>query len=223
MAERSPPPSGERYEPLPGLAALPGWIWRRLPVSGRVVVALLPVLAIALLLLLGPGIERGKEERSRAEAERLAQARAARTARIREEQRPRFGRGRPAGPDLAARERLLDAGTLSVARDARRRVATGALSGPIRRIECEPFPRTTDRTGAHERPGPRYGRYACLAVTSAFAAGKGSEAGAVGHPYRLRVDFETGAFAFCKLTGRAAEGALGTQPVVAVSRSCGGS
>jgi hypothetical protein len=214
---------GERYEALPGLAGLPRWVWRRLPGPAKVVVGLLPLAVVALVLILGPGIERSKDERARAEAERLEQAREARTQRIRREQRPRHSRGEAAGAAPAARERLLDGAALAVRSDARSRVAAGALAGPILRVECEPFPRSVEGRGAHEDPARRYGRYACLAVTAEFAPGERNEGGAIGHPYRLRIDFDTGRYAFCKVTGRPGEGSIGTHPVVAVPRASGGS
>jgi hypothetical protein len=215
-----PPP--DRHEPLPGLAALPGWIWRRLPRAAKVGLALLPVIAVGLIVALGPGIDRGKEERAEAEAERLAQARAERLERLRREQTPHFVRGDPAGASVAAREQLLADAARSVRGDADRRVASGGLSGPIRGLECEPYPRTVDPRGAERDPARRVGRYSCLAVTSEIGATAEHEAGAIGHPYRLRIDFETGRYAFCKVAGRAGEGAIATTPFVPVAAACGG-
>ena len=50
----------ERYDALPGIGALPAWIWRRLPRAGRIAVAMLPVVVVALIVLLGPGIDESK-------------------------------------------------------------------------------------------------------------------------------------------------------------------
>jgi hypothetical protein len=211
-----------RYEALPGLTGLPSWIWRRLPRPAKVGVALIPFLVVGLVLALGPGIEQGKERRASAQAERLAEARAERVERLGREQRPRFGAGEPAAASLAGRRRLLDRGAAAVFADARARVAAGALDGPIRRVECEPYPRTVDGRGAHEDPSRRFGRYACLAVTSDFAPGEANEGGMIGHPYRMRIDFGTGRYAFCKVSGRPGEGSIGTTPLVPVPRACGG-
>jgi hypothetical protein len=217
------PMSGDRYEPLPGFTRLPAWIWRRLPRPAKVGVALLPVVAVALVLALGPGIERGKEERASAEAARLEQARAERVARLRREQAPRFASGEPAGASLHARRRLLADAVVAVRADARDRVQAGTLSGPIRRVECEPYPRSVERRGAHEDLSRSVGRYACLAVTTQFGASAEHEAGAIGHPYRVRIDFDSGRYAFCKVAGRAGEGSIGQAPVVPVPPACGGS
>jgi hypothetical protein len=214
--------SSDRYEPLPGIAALPGWLWRRLPPGGKVAVALLPFVVVALVLLLGPGIDRSKDERARAESQRLTREREQRAARLRAEQRPRFGRGAPAGADLGARAALLREARVAVETDARRRAAAGALAGPIRRATCEPFPRSVSGRGAHLDPRRTSGRYACLAVTREVPPGERAEAAAIGHPYRVRIDFGSGRYAFCKVTGRAGEGAIGTGAPVTVPRVCGG-
>ena len=217
------PSRPDRYEPLPGIAGLPAWIWRRLPRAGRIGVGLLPLALVGLALLLGPGIDESKDERARAEAERLASLRAERVERLRAEQRPLFGRGAPAGTDLGLRAALVDGLPAAVLEDARARAGAGTLDGPIRSVECEPFPRSADGTGAHLDPHRSTGRYSCLAVTREVKATAVNEPGAIGHPYRVRVDFETGRYALCKVSGRAGEGAIGTQSFVPVPVVCGGS
>jgi hypothetical protein len=212
----------DRYEALPGITRLPAWIWRRLPPAGKVGVALLPVVAIGLALALAPGIDRGKEERASADAERLEEARAERVERLRREQQPRFAGGEPAAANLAARRRLVAQTAAAVRGEARARVEAGTLDGPIRRVQCEPYPRTEDGRGAHQDPSRSVGRYACLAVTAEFGATAAHEAGAIGHPYRARIDFETGRYAFCKVAGRPGEGSIGQAPVVPVPPACGG-
>lgn len=213
----------DRYEPLPGVAGIPGWVWRRLPPAGKVALALLPVLVLALVILLGPGIDRSKDERRQVEAERLARERAERVARLRAEQRPRFGGGVAAGPDLQARTVLLRDAAAAVEADARRRVAAGALDGPIRRVTCEPYPRSLEARGAQLDPTQAAGRYSCLAVTRDVPPNERAEASAIGHPYWIRIDFTSGRYALCKVTGRAGEGSIGAAPSVTVPRACGGS
>ena len=212
----------DRYEPLPGITGLPRWIWVRLPGAGKIVVGLLPFVAIGLALLLGPGIDRSKEEREQAQAARLAEQRAERAARLRIEQRPRFGRGVAAGSDVVRRTALVADARAAVEEDAVQRVAAGSLEGPIRRATCEPFPRSLDDDGAHLDPGRSTGRYVCLAVTQNIPAGERSEAGAIGHPYRLKVGFISGRYALCKVAGRPGEGAPAVRPPITVPRVCGG-
>jgi hypothetical protein len=224
-AQDSPPPGKpppDRYEPLPGIGELPKWIWGKLPRAGRIALALLPVVVVALALLLGPGIDESKDERAQAERQRLAQLDAERAERLRAEQRPRFRRGAPAGEDLAARASLVAALPAAVQADARRRVAAGALDGPIRDVECEPFPRTVDGRGAHLDPSQPTGRYSCLAITRSVAPTESNEAASIGHPYRALVHFDTGRYAFCKVSGRPGEGSLGREIAVTVPRVCGG-
>jgi hypothetical protein len=225
------PSPGDRYEPLPGLLELPGWIWRRLPTPGKVALVLLPFAVIGLVIVLGPGIEESKEERARTEERRSARERAAREAALREQQRPRFAAAAPAAASIAGRERLVDAAARSVRKDATERAAAGELRGPIRGVECEPFPRTTTGVGAEQDLSRRTGTYSCLAVTASFSGSTGggevapytrSEGGTIGHPYRVRIDFESGRYAFCKVAGRAGEGGLNARQPVTVPRVCGG-
>lgn len=162
------------------------------------------------MILLGPGIRDSKEDRRRAEAQHRARALEERVARLRAEQRPRFGSGTAGGVDRAA---LVADAQAEVGSDARRRVAAGALAGPILRVECEPYPRGSTSAA---------GRFACLAVTREVPPSERAEAAAIGHPYRVRIDFRSGRFALCKISGRAGEGSIGTAPLVTVPRACGG-
>ena len=210
MNERTP----VRYDPLPDLSQLPAWVWLRLPRAGKVAVATAPVLGLALVLAFAPSIDRAKDERAHTEAQRQAQTSAERVRQVRAEQRPRFAAGAAASMNPGARERLLEAAGASILADAR-----GRVDLPIRRVACEPFPRTT---GAHADPAARYGRYACLAVRFDVPATVSTLAAAIGYPYRVRIDFESGRYGFCKVVGRPGEGMIATQPLVALSPSCGG-
>jgi hypothetical protein len=212
----------DRYEPLPGVAGMPKWVWGKLPRAGRVAVALLPFAIVALILLLGPGIDESKDRRAETERRLQAQRTAERVAQLRAEQRPRFERGTPAGRDVAARATLVASLPIAIQADARQRVAAGALDGPIRSVECEPYPRSVDSRGAHLDPSQTTGRYSCLAVTRAVQATERNEAAAIGHPYRVLVHFDTGRFAFCKVSGRPGEGSIGREILVPVPEACGG-
>ena len=230
MDKRSAPAPADRYEPVPGIVDLPAWIWRRLPGPGKVAVLLLPVVLIAVGLALRPGIENSKEERARAEEQRVVRERAAREAALREQQQPRFASGPAAPESVAGRGALVTAAGASVLADARKRAAAGEFDGPIRDVACEPFPRTVSGRGADQDLSKRSGSYSCLAVTARFEGSQGgeaeayaqSEAGAIGHPYRVRIDFGTGRYAFCRVAGRAGEGGLRARQAVTVPRVCGG-
>lgn len=218
-------PGGDRYEPLPSIPELPRYLWRRLPRPARIAVALLPLVAIGLIVALAPGIDASKDERARSERQRLEQARAERLEALRVEQRPRVARSdsvapaaAPAAARIAARERLLSGVTTAILVDARER----GLRGPIKRVECESFPRTTTPSGVERDLSRRLGRYECLAVTADVARTATQGSGIIGHPYRVQVDFESGRYAFCKVSGRAGEGSLGRAHPVGVPRACGG-
>jgi hypothetical protein len=207
---------------MPGVAGLPRWVWGKLPRAGRIAVALLPLAIVALVLLLAPGIDESKDRRAEAERQQRAEQTAERVAQLRAEQRPRFDRGTPAGRDLAARATLVAALPIAIQADARERVAAGALDGPIREVECEPYPRSVDGQGAHLDPSQPTGRYSCLAITRAAPATERNEASSIGHPYRVLVHFDTGRYAFCKVSGRPGEGSIGREIAAPVPEACGG-
>jgi hypothetical protein len=221
-SEREP----ERYEPLPGLTELPAWLWRRAGRGIRIVAGLTLAALIALGIALAPGISDSKRERARAEQRERAEHRARLVRRLEAEQRPRTGRsslpGR-AGPgtraQLAARAGMMEELAVAIEADARRRVRRGALSGPIRRVECERFPRTIGGVAPDEDLSRRRGRYACVAVTSEFERGEATVGGVIGHQYRVLVDFATGRYAYCKVSGQS--GPTRDQ-LVTTPRACGG-
>ena len=87
-------------------------------------------------------------------------------------------------------------------------------------MTCDPYPPST--VAADQTPSSASGRYNCLAVTSDIPATAGNRAGVVGHPYRAKIDFLTGRYAFCKIRGRPGELAVRADSPVAVPRVCGG-
>jgi hypothetical protein len=171
----------------------------------RVGVAVAFLLAVGGTVALVPAIDDAQQQRAAAERREREVALERRIRALRAEQRPRFGRVGAVAP-LAALDEL----SAAIAADARRRVRAGALDGPIRRVECEPFPRTLHPERALAR---RDGRFACLAVIAEF------EGGALGHPYRAKIDFDSGRYAFCKVAGRAD---VPRDPRVTTPRVCGG-
>ena len=189
-----------RYEPMPEISAIPAWLWSKLPRATQVGVAVAGVLAIIGVAVATPAVIRSQRERSRAEDRRERRELAATLASINAEQRPRPGRGPAAGSDPVARARLLDAVTSTVRLDAARRVQ------PILRVECEPY-----RPGGQEI-------FACLAVTADTPATERNGPQAQGYPYRVKVTFATGRFAYCRVSPRAAKSRRETP----LSRKCSG-
>jgi hypothetical protein len=222
---------GDRYEPLPGLLEIPSWLIRKLSPRGRriaaVVGALLLVGAIAALIVAIPAITDSKGDRAAAERRATEQRHAQRLAQLRAELRLVNGRGTPArglegAAALAARRALAADLTAAVKRDANARARSGELARPVMRAECERYPR-----GAHgEDPatdlGSSTGRYSCLAVTADVPGTEYNEASAVGYPYRALVDFPSGEFTYCKVSGKPGEGSLVREFPVKVPRACGG-
>ena len=208
--DRIDPP---HYEPLPGLAALPGWIWRRAGRGVRMGAVLLVLAVIAAGVALVPALrDAARDKDERLQRERAGQ-RAELAHQLEAEQRPVRGRSRAVAPTLAARAALMDELAAAIASDGRARVRRGDLTGRIRRAECEPYPRTVDGIGADRDLTRRRGRYSCLAVTAEFSGG------VIGHTYRALVDFETGRYAYCKIAGQSGPS---RDQLVTTPRACGG-
>jgi hypothetical protein len=209
-----------RYEPLPGLAELPAWVWRRAGRSLRIAGAVVLLAAIAGAVALAPALRESERERTAAAQRERAERRAQLVRQLEAEQRPRRGRSGSIAPAaaspprrLAARATLLGDLATAIEVDARARVRRGELDGRIRRVECGPYPRTVDGSGAERDLARRRGRYSCLAITSEFTGG------VIGHQYRALVDFETGRYAYCKITGQSGPS---RDQLVTTPRACGG-
>jgi hypothetical protein len=211
---------------MPGIVELPGWLWRRMGRTARHVGLGALIVLVAAAAALVPAILEAKEDQAEADRRDRAERRAELIRTLETEQRPRHRRstsvappGAPAAEQLEARAALMEELNAEILADARARVRRGDLDGPIRRVECERFPRSVDAVGAHEQLGLRSGRYACVAVTSAFGTGEAGATGVIGHQYRTMVDFETGRYAFCKVSGQAGPS---REQLVTTPRVCGG-
>jgi hypothetical protein len=212
----------DRYEPLPGFFQLPAFFWRKLPTAGKAAVVAAGVGLVALAIALSPAIQRSKEEQAKKDAALSARLERELLATMRREQRPRFARGTPAGKDIGARQRLVDAAVASIQADASKRAAAGEFNGPILRVRCKPFPPSEATVPADQVASMRTGRYSCLAVTSEIPETAGNRGGLVGHPYRTKIDFENGRYAFCKTRGRPGELAIRARQDAPLPKVCGG-
>jgi hypothetical protein len=167
-----------------------------------------------------------KQERAAAEQAAIDASRAREVARIRAEQYVVRGTGTPArglegAAAIAARQALAADLTEAVEDDARARVLAGDLQQGILRAECERYPRGARGEDPATDLGSRTGRYSCLAITADAPRLETQESSSIGYPYRALVDFTTGRFAYCKISGRPGEGALREAPV-RVPAACGG-
>jgi type II secretory pathway pseudopilin PulG len=99
----------------------------------------------------------------------------------------------PAAHTSAAAATALEA---AVTRDARARVKSGALKGPIERTDCEPY-----------KPNPRTGptlRFQCTAV-SVVINRDGKAAGVLGYPFWAKADIGRGRLYWCKVNPKPGE------------------
>jgi hypothetical protein len=208
-----PAPQNDRYDPLPGFLALPGFLYRKLGARGRIAVkvggGVFVVAVVVATIVLAPRIAESNREREAAERREAEAALAARVRRIRVEQRPHRGRAE-AGVSRDAAVTELESAILA---DARSRAAAGKLQGPAAsRVQCEPL-------GGGDPSAARVA-YDCVAVTSDLPSSAGSPGGVIGHPFRAVVVFSTGRLTWCKVSGRPGEGAFTNEGVVTLPRAC---
>jgi hypothetical protein len=221
----------DRYDPLPGLTEIPGFLIRKLTPRGRkvaaaIAAAMIVIVAVALIISI-PKITESKQERAAAERRADAKREAQLVAQLKAEQRLIEGRGTPSrglgdGAEIAARKALAADLAAAVHTDALARVQTGEFTHSIKRVECERYPR-----GAHgEDPATDLaspiGRYSCLAVTVDAPKTDLSNASSIGYPYRALVNFPSGKYTFCKFSGRPGEMAFARNVRAPVPRACGG-
>jgi hypothetical protein len=90
------------------------------------------------------------------------------------------------------------------------------------RVDCERFPRGVGVPDPAASLSKATGRYSCLAITADAPPSERNKASNIGYPYRALVNFETGRFGYCKISGRPGEGALTRRSTVRVPAACGG-
>jgi hypothetical protein len=164
------PPRDARVPPVP---------WRRIGLWSAVTVVVLGIAAAIAV----PLISSGKREGAARDARVRSAQRAAERARIELEQRVHRGRATA----RAGRAAVYAAATAAVLADARARVKAGELDSAVSDIQC-------DRAEGATAPG----QYDCTAITGRIAKGERNAAGALGYPFRLKVDFAHARFVWCK-------------------------
>jgi hypothetical protein len=217
----------DRYEPLPGVLGIPRFLFRKLSQRGRIAVVAVLLLAVAGTAAALPGIVESKREHDAAERREAARAHAARLAELRAELRRVNGRGTPArglhgGAAVTARRALAADLAAAVTRDAHDRARSGEFAQEPMRVDCSRFPAGARGEDPVTDLTHRRGRYACLAVTADIPAQESTRGGSIGYPYRALVDFRSGRYSFCKISGRPGEGSLTHEIEVAVPAACGG-
>ena len=228
MARMPSTPPSDRYDPVPGLLELPGFLIRKLAPRGRrAVLALGTVLLIALVAgaVFGlPAIRRDQRAQERAEAHAAQVAAAARRVALTRESRPRFGRGPtaaglPPTEALQARRALVARLEASVLADARNRLRS---EGPYLMARCTNLLERVDTRPPQDDLTVPIARFACLAVEREAPATARTSSVLLGQPFRARADFRRGRYAWCKIEEEAGEGFAGVQVSVPVPRACGG-
>ena len=202
----SPAQPADRRQPLPSLWRLPGHLLKQLsPAWRRVVLGTLAVLLAALVattIVLAPRITKSKHERAVEQRREAREADAAERARLRREQKPRFGR-------VAAGTELVAGVESAIVRDAHARHATGELKTPVIRADCKAIGRDGARASL-----------ACTAVTSDVAPSAGGGGVLIGYPYAAAVTATTRGYAICKTSGHPGEGSFTHRDPVALPRAC---
>jgi hypothetical protein len=166
-------------------------------IVGFVILAGLAAGAVSLLNARSVNDRRDRADRARrvtAEIARLhrvqAPHRGAATAL-----RPKAGAS--AAQRLAARHALLLAAQDAITVDARRRAATGEITGPITHSECGPFLRAREAVPDDQVLAKPIGRYDCVAVKTSVRHGDAT-VGKLGYAWVAALDFKRFSYVICR-------------------------
>ncbi|MEA2295720.1 MAG: hypothetical protein QOE86_3359 [Solirubrobacteraceae bacterium] len=185
------PPRGAQIPPVP---------WRAIGIWTAVAVIALGIAAAVAI----PRIDAAKRQGAARDAAASARSDAAERARVVASQTPHRGRAaRPAGtPSVTERLSLFSAAKAAVLADARARVRAGTLDSPVSAVDCVRAPQGAAPPPPDPERHPTIGAaaYDCTAITGRIAAGERNVAGALGYPFRLKVDFSRFTFLWCKQT-----------------------
>jgi hypothetical protein len=225
------PRETDRYEPLPGLAELPGFLLRKLSQRGRwlpwIAGALLVAVVVVVAVLLAPHNRSNAADREAQEAQRAAARTAELRARWAREAQPVHGRG-PAARDpqsqdaLAPRRALVSGLEEAVTADAAARARRGELKGRYRSTGCFLFPKGVDDPPPADDLASSVAIVECIAVAARVAPDELTTGSLIGQPYRARVDFRRGRYAFCKIVQQPGELSIQRRPVLDIPRACSG-
>jgi hypothetical protein len=224
----------DRYQPLPSLLELPSFLLRKLsPKRRRLVeavgVVLLVAVAVGAVVAL-PEIRSNQRAQEAREQRRDAARQRALEARYAREARPQDGRG-PASAELggsaalAPRRALVDHLRAAVLADARTRARRGEI--PDHRYattRCFGYPKRLGAPPPADDLAHGVANVECIAIARDVAPRHGVTIGAlIGQPYRARVDFARGRFAYCKIVQVPGELSIKLKPVLQIPAACGGS
>jgi hypothetical protein len=190
------PSCGKRYDRrFARVSDTQRWILAGLAVAG--------VIVAAILIL--PGVFDAKRSSEARAAREQAATIAALKRKINREQRPMHGRPARlhapaatagASEQRAARHQLVTAFKGAILADARHRVQTGEIDGPIRRVMCGPLIRSLAVDEVNDLSKPR-ARFDCVAVKRDVIK-DGKVVGYFGHPFVGTTDFKRFSYVWCK-------------------------
>ena len=172
----------------------------------------LVICALTLVVVAGCGSDDGDEGPERASNRESYALSPEEREQVEREQAAKTGRGRPA-PTQERRHALLREVERSILRDARARVRTKELRGPIKSVECEPSLRTD-------------AIWSCTAVTNKLEAADDDPdnpevTGITGHPFRAVIHWKTGHYAWCKYKLVPGEGGvIDPRAIVPLPKEC---
>jgi hypothetical protein len=223
-AETSPPPGGltARERTCPRCGTTARTLHERCPACGvrydapppgegrgRRIAALAAAGVLLVALVVGVALAlRAKHDRERRDAAATRVAIAREKARLVRLQAPHRG-GAPAlrpaadasaAERLRARHALVVAAEAAITADARRRVGTGELEGPIARTACGPVLRAPDAVPDDRVLSKPVGRFDCIAIRRRIADTAGREIADFGYPYVTALSFTRFTWTFCRNT-----------------------
>jgi hypothetical protein len=183
---------------------------RRLPwLSTRArwaLAALAVALAGTVVIVSAPKVDHSKRVKAAQRAREQAARIRTETARLVREQRPVHGRAqavaipRASAPEarrIEARHALVGAFETAILAEARSRIATGELDGPVTGIHCGPLIRSPGNPSDEDDLTKPRGRYDCVVVKH-DVMNDGKVVGWFGHPFVGVIDFRRGSYTFCK-------------------------
>lgn len=193
----------------------------------RIIAAVAGAVVLALLGVAGAvAISNGNEDNAKARV-RQQQRVAALRARLIREQAPHRGaapqlkapKGATDAQRLAARHALVLAVQDRITQDARARVKTGELDGPIAETACGPILKSKTAIPDDRVLSKRIGRYDCVAVKHPIVNQFGQKVASLGFSFVAALDFDTYRYTWCR--NNPAQGEAGVSLVfVRLDRAC---
>ena len=179
----------------------------------RIAFAALAVLVLAAVGVVIAVLAHDKTDRSARDRTAHAKLVAAEVVRLRRIQAPHRGVATALKPAvgashaqlLDARHRFVLAVQDAITADAKHRIATGEIQGPVSHTECGPFLRSPDAVPDDRVLSKPIGRYDCVAIQS-DAVQHGQTVGSLGYAFVAALDFRSYRYVICRNNPAQSEG-----------------